>query len=200
MMMTSETDHRSRPDLAIILEPLPYVELLVQRSLSQIDLVVMHCTELPDMTMAREYGERVLYEAGTGASGHYYIDRDGSIYEYVNPVHTANHTRGYNPRSVGIEMVNIGRYPDWLDSRNQVMTEAYTAEQIAVLKRLLLQLKSQCESLQFIAGHEDLDTATVPASDDANKEVFRKRDPGPQFPWQEILAAVELKQIKQALL
>ena len=55
----------------------------------------------------------------------------------------------------------------------------------------------ECPNLQFIAGHEDLDTATVPASDDANKEVFRKRDPGPHFPWQEILAAVELKQITQ---
>lgn len=197
MMMTSETDHGSSPDLAIILEPLPYAELLAARPLSQIDLVVIHCTELPDMAMAREYGERVLYEAGTGASGHYYIDRDGGVYEYVNPVHTANHTRGYNPRSVGIEMVNIGRYPDWLDSSNQVMTETYTAEQISVLKKLLLQLKLECPNLQFIAGHEDLDTATVPASDDANKEVFRKRDPGPHFPWQEILAAVELKQITQ---
>ena len=197
MMMTSETDHGSSPNIAIIREPLPYVELLEQRSLSQIDLVVMHCTELPDMAMAREYGERVLYEAGTGASGHYYIDRDGSVYEYVNPRHTAHHTRGYNPRSIGIEMVNIGRYPDWLNSTNQFMTEAYTAEQISMLKKLLLKLKLQCENLQFIAGHEDLDTATVPASDDANKEVFRKRDPGPHFPWQEILAAVPLKQITQ---
>jgi len=197
MMMTSETDHGSSLDIAFILEPLPYVELLEKRSLSQIDLVVMHCTELPDMAMAREYGERVLYEAGTGASGHYYIDRDGSVYEYVNPVHTAHHTRGYNPRSVGIEIVNMGRYPDWLDSTHQVMTETYTVEQISALKKLLLQLKSQCENLQFIAGHEDLDTATVPASDDANKEVFRKRDPGPHFPWQEILSAVQLKQITQ---
>ena len=53
MMMTSETDHGSSPDIAIILAPLPYVELLEKRSLSQIDLVVMHCTELPDMAMAR---------------------------------------------------------------------------------------------------------------------------------------------------
>ena len=196
-MMTSETDHNLSPDLSIILEPLPYGELLEKRSLSQIDLVVMHCTELPDMAMAREYGERVLYEAGTGASGHYYIDRDGSVYQYVDPMHTANHTRGYNPRSVGIEMVNIGRYPNWFDSTNQAMTEAYTAEQISVLKKLLLQLKSQCPNLKFIAGHEDLDTATVAASDDPGKEVFRKRDPGPHFPWQEILAAVELKKITQ---
>jgi N-acetylmuramoyl-L-alanine amidase len=184
-------------DISLILEPLPYVELLETRPLSQIDLVVMHCTELPDMAMAREYGERILYEAGTGASGHFYIDREGSVYEYVNPAHTANHTRGYNPRSIGVEIVNIGRYPNWLDSNNQVMTEAYTSEQIAALKKLLLQLKLHCPNLQFIAGHEDLDTATVPASDNPDKLVFRKRDPGPLFPWQEILAAVQLKQITQ---
>ena len=95
-------------------------------------------------------------------------------------------------------MVNIGRYPDWLDSANQVMTETYTAEQISVLKKLLLHIKLECPNLKFIAGHEDLDVAMVPASDDAGTQVFRKRDPGPHFPWQEILAAVELKQITQA--
>lgn len=193
MIVTSAFD----PALSLILEPLPYVERLEKRALAEIDLVVMHCTELPDMAMAREYGERVLYEAGTGASGHYYIDREGSIYEYVNPLRIAHHTRGYNPRSVGIELVNIGRYPNWLDSTNQIMTEPYTAEQIAALEKLLLQLKSHCPNLQFIAGHEDLDTARVPASDDPAKEVFRKRDPGPLFPWQAILEATELKQIPQ---
>ena len=39
----------------------------------------------------------------------------------------------------------------------------------------MLQLKNECPNLQYIAGHEDLDTATVPASDDPNKMVFRKR-------------------------
>ncbi|MGH8052042.1 MAG: N-acetylmuramoyl-L-alanine amidase [Arenimonas sp.] len=193
MILTSAFD----PSLRLILEPLPYVGLLEKRPLSQIDLVVMHCTELPDMAMAREYGERVLYEAGTGASGHYYIDRDGSIHEYVNPAHIANHTKGFNPRSIGIELVNIGRYPNWYDADKQLMTEAYTAEQISSLKKLLLLLKFACPDLQFIAGHEDLDTAVVPATDDPDKTVFRKRDPGPLFPWQEILAAVELKQITQ---
>lgn len=193
--MTTTPDANLIPGL--ILEPLPYVSLLEKRPLTQIDLVVIHCTELPDMAMARVYGERVLYQVGTGASGHYYLDRDGCIYQYVSPSHIANHTRGYNPRSVGVEIVNIGRYPNWLDSGNQVMTEPYTHEQIAALKNLLLQLKSHCPNLQYIAGHEDLDTDTVPASDDPSKQVFRKRDPGPQFPWQDILAAVELKQITQ---
>jgi N-acetylmuramoyl-L-alanine amidase len=178
-----------------IVQPLPYEALLTERPLSQIDLVVMHCTELPDMVMAREYGERVLYEAGTGASGHFYIDRDGSVYQYVSPMRTANHTRGYNPRSVGIEMVNIGRYPNWLDSENQIMSEPYTEAQISSLKYLLIALRSHCSNLKFIAGHEDLDTAKVAASDDPNKEVFRKRDPGPQFPWQDVLNAVELERM-----
>jgi len=193
MIPTSAFD----PSPSLILEPLPYVSRLEKRPLSQVDLVVIHCTELPDMTMAREYGERVLYEAGTGASGHYYIDRDGSTYEYVTPEHVANHTRGYNPRSIGIELVNIGRYPDWYGSQNQVLTEPYTDSQILVLKKLLRQLQTDCPNLQFIAGHEDLDTATVVASDDPEKQVFRKRDPGPLFPWNDILDAVELKRITQ---
>ena len=193
MIVTSAFD----PSLRLILEPLPYLSRLEKRPLSQVDLVVIHCTELPDMTMAREYGERVLYEAGTGASGHYYIDRDGSVYEYVDPEHVANHTRGYNPRSIGIELVNIGRYPDWYGSNHQVMTEPYTDPQILFLKKLLLLLNVNCPNLQFIAGHEDLDSATVAASDDTEKQVFRKRDPGPLFPWQEVLEAVELKRIPQ---
>ncbi len=193
--MTLTSDFNS--PLSLNLEPLPYVHLLEKRPLSQIDLVVIHCTELPDMTMARAYGERILYEAGTGASGHYYIDRNGSVSEYVDPVHIANHTRGFNPRSVGIEIVNTGRYPNWYDSGNQVMTEPYSVEQMSALIKLLQRLKLECSNLQLIAGHEDLDTAMVSASDDPDKKVFRKRDPGPQFPWQDILAAVELKQLTQ---
>lgn len=193
MIATSAFD----TSLSLILEPLPYLARLEKRPLSQIDLVVIHCTELPDMTMAREYGERVLYEAGTGASGHYYIDREGGIHEYVFPECVAHHTRGYNPRSIGIELVNIGRYPDWYGSQNQVMTEAYTGSQIMHLKKLLRLLQANCPNLKFIAGHEDLDTDTVPASDDPAKTVFRKRDPGPLFPWQEILDATKLKRIPQ---
>ena len=54
---------------AIQIEHLPYVSRLQARDITDIDLVVIHCTELPDMAMAREYGERVLYpQAGTGAA------------------------------------------------------------------------------------------------------------------------------------
>lgn len=177
-------------------QPLPYVGRLDTRTLSQIDLVVIHCTELPDLAMAREYGERALHASGTGNSGHYYIDRDGRIMRYVSDERIANHTRGYNPRSVGIEIVNIGRYPDWLDSRHQAMHEAYTPEQVDAVIGLLRHLKTELPNLRFIAGHEDLDTEKVSASDDPDLRVYRKRDPGPHFPWLQVLAASGLTPLK----
>ncbi len=187
------------PDLpppAIHVWPLPYEERLAERAASQVDLVVIHCTELPDLATAREYGERQLYDSGAGNSGHYYIDRDGAVHLFVRPNRVANHTRGYNPRSMGIELVNIGRFPDWLDSRHQAMDEPYTEAQVQALIALLAVLKHELPQLRYIAGHEDLDTTQVEASDDASLKVARKRDPGPHFPWEQVLAGVKLERLK----
>jgi N-acetylmuramoyl-L-alanine amidase len=181
------------PEPTIHAWPLPYAARLEARELAGIDLVVMHCTELPDLTSAREYGERIHYPTGTGDSGHFYVDRDGAIHCFVEPVRIAHHTRGFNPRSIGIELVNRGRWPDWLDSRRQQMEEPYPGAQIQALVALLRHLGAALPSLQFIAGHEDLDTTRVAASDDPAVEVYRKRDPGPLFPWDEVLAAVALQ-------
>ena len=181
---------------------LPYEQRLDMRPIEQIDLVVIHCTELPDLATARTYGERVRYPeraegGGTGNSGHYYIDnkssgRDGSVHMFVRPERVAHHTRNYNLHSIGIELVNTGRYPDWLDSRRQDMREPYTEAQITSLIGLLTALHAQFTNLRWIAGHEDLDTEQVPASDDPQKTVARKRDPGPMFPWSRVLVAVPL--------
>lgn len=176
--------------------PLPYESRLPERPLDQVDLVVMHCTELPDLAMAREFGERVRYDSGTGNSGHFYIDRDGSTDCYVQPSRIANHTRGYNPRSVGVELCNRGRFPHWLDSRHQDMAEAYTPAQLQSLLDMLAWLRSELPRLRYVAGHEDLDTAKVAASDDPTLLVFRKRDPGPLFPWQSVIAASGLQRLR----
>jgi len=184
------------PEPSIHLWPLPYEERLTERPTAQIDLVVIHCTELPDMAMAREFGERVLYDSGTGNSGHYYIDRDGTVHVFVRPTRTANHTRGYNPRSVGIELVNTGRYPNWLDADHQTMAEPYTEAQILSLHWLLQSLQRELPQLRFIAGHEDLDTAKVSAGDDPAREVFRKRDPGPKFPWPQVIGSSGLERLQ----
>lgn len=176
--------------------PLPYADSLEVRRLDAIDLVVIHCTELPDLAMARDYGERVLYDAGTGNSGHFYIDRDGSVSQWVPLDRVAHHCRGYNPRSVGIELVNTGRYPDWFDSRRQEMSEQYPEVQIEALVLLLGELRRLLPPLRFIAGHEDVDIDKVPASNDAALAVQRKRDPGPRFPWQH-LASVALQRVRR---
>jgi N-acetylmuramoyl-L-alanine amidase len=173
--------------LSIHEQPLPYVDLLPERAVDAIELVVIHCTELPDLAMAREYGEKVLHTSGVGNSGHYYVDRDGAVYRYVPGTRVANHVRGHNPNSIGIELVNLGRYPHWWDSRQQQMTELYSEAQIAALNALLAQLRVEFPNLRQIAGHEDLDTALMPASDDASLEIRRKLDPGPLFPWAEVM-------------
>ncbi len=189
-MPTDPRPHAPRP------APLPYEGRLDPRPLSQVDLVVVHCTELPDLAAAREYGERVLYpESGTGNSGHYYVDRDGGCHRFVAPDRIAHHVRGYNPRSIGVELVNTGRWPDWLDSRRQAMEEAYPDAQVEALVALLRALQAELPSLRYIAGHEDLDTSMVPASDDPAILVPRKRDPGPLFPWQRVLEAVPLQRL-----
>lgn len=185
---------KDAPD--ITLQHLPYVERLGRRAPGDVDLVVIHCTELPDMAMAREYGERVLYpEAGTGAAGHWYVDRDGTITEYVPAERVAHHVRGWNPRSVGIELVNIGRFPHWYDSGHQAMEAPYPQAQVDALVRLLEHLAATLPGLRFIAGHEDLDTDRVQASDDPALTVARKVDPGPMFPWEDVLGRVSLERL-----
>ncbi|MET7141839.1 N-acetylmuramoyl-L-alanine amidase [Xanthomonas sp. PPL139] len=172
--------------------PLPYVGLLEERAPDSITLAVIHCTELPDLASARLYGERALYPSGTGNSGHFYIDRDGSVHRYVPLQRVAHHVRGYNRQSLGIELVNRGRYPLWLDSRHQAMTEPYPPAQIQALIRLLQQLRAELPLLRHIAGHEALDRSLEAASDDPARQVQRKLDPGPRFPWPQVLEAVAL--------
>jgi N-acetylmuramoyl-L-alanine amidase len=187
------------PPLPLQIDPLPYESRLDARPLSQVDLVVIHCTEVPTLAESRRFGEKVLYEAsGTGNSGHFYIDRDGALWQYVAADRVANHTRGYNPRSIGIELVNTGRYPNWFASDHQAMDEPYTPAQIDALVALLQRLTATHPALRFVAGHEDLDTDTVAASDDPSRQVRRKRDPGPLFPWDYVLSRVPLKRLDTA--
>ena len=185
--------------LAIHRDHLPYAEALASRSFASIDLAVIHCTELPDLAKSRAFGAEIHYTAsGTGNSGHYYIEQSGRVEEWVPLDRVAHHVRGYNERSVGIELVNRGRFPNWLDSREQRMTEPYPETQIAGLINLLAALELRLPSLRWIAGHEALDISRVESSDAPTMKVYRKRDPGMLFPWADVLAATALEWLPEA--
>ena len=178
----------------MFVDHLPYVAQLDKRPLDSINLVVIHCTELPDLATAREYGERIHYpETGTGNAGHYYIERSGRVEEWVPPDRVSHHVRGFNEHSIGIELDNPGRFPDWYDSRKQAMETPYSMVQLENLVRLLQLLKNAIPGLQHISGHEMLDRERVASSNDPDILVQRKTDPGPLFPWQRVIATSGLE-------
>lgn len=174
--------------------PLSYIKHLDHRNVDNISLVVIHCTELPDMAMARIWGEKVIHtESQSGNSGHFYIDRNGDTQAWVPNDYVAHHVRGHNEQSIGIELVNTGRYPHWFKSAHQEMSEPYPAVQIDALARLLEHLISILPELKYIAGHEELDTQWLPSQDKPDIMIRRKLDPGPHFPWSAIMDRIPLK-------
>jgi N-acetylmuramoyl-L-alanine amidase len=76
------------------------------------------------------------------------------------------------------------------------MTEPYPQAQIDALVGLLKQLQQELPNLHFIAGHEDLDRDQETAFDDPNIMVARKLDPGPLFPWPEVMRQVKLERLE----
>lgn len=183
--------------LNVFQRPLPYVDRLENRCTDEINLVVIHCTELPDLAMARVYGEREHYpETRTGNCGHFYIDRDGRIEQWVPLDRVAHHVRGFNPHSIGIELVNNGRYPDWFHFGQQQMSEPYCDLQIGALVALLEHLQTQFPELEKIAGHEDLDTGMIASEDAPDIMIRRKLDPGPLFPWPLLMQKTSLQRLE----
>ena len=171
---------------------LPYNNLLEKRTLNDIDMIVIHCTELPDIATARKYGEKIHYKSGTGNSGHYYIAKSGSTYQWVENDRVAHHVRGHNPKSIGIELDNLGRYPNWHQTTAQIMYDPYPQEQIDALVTLLNKLKKGIPSLTYITGHEDLDTRLIKSANNPEIYIRRKMDPGKMFPWHEIMKKITL--------
>ena len=152
------------PELPVETTPLPYEARLDARPRAQIDLVVIHCTELPDLATAREYGERVLYDSGTGNSGHYYIDRDGTVHLWVvararrqpharlQPAFDRHRTGEHRALSA------LARCGPPGDGRAVYRGADRCADRAA--EGRLRRTSRRCK---FITGHEDLDTTTVAA-------------------------------------
>jgi N-acetylmuramoyl-L-alanine amidase len=180
----------------VLQRPLSYVNRLEKRNVGNINLAVIHCTELPDLDTARQWGERLVHEnSRTGNSGHFYIDRDGIIEQWVPVDRVAHHARGQNVHTIGIELVNSGRFPNWFHSAHQHMSEPYPDQQIEALVYLLNDLAARYPSLGLVTGHEDLDTELLPADDSPATQIRRKLDPGPLFPWSLLLSRITLRRL-----
>lgn len=171
---------------------LPYNDKLQSRALTDIEVIVIHCTELPDIETARVYGEKIHYQSGTGNSGHYYIAKTGTTYQWVENNRMAHHVKDHNTNSIGIELDNLGRYPDWHKTNHQIMHDNYPSIQISALVNLIQKLNKQLPNLKYITGHEDLDTRLIKSENDPDVYIRRKMDPGKLFPWDEVMQKINL--------
>ena len=166
---------------------LPYNKQLDSRKLSDIEMIVIHCTELPDIPTARIYGEKIHYDSGTGNCGHYYVSKQGKVEQWVENNRIAHHVKGHNHNSIGIELDNLGRFPNWHKTNAQIMCDPYPQVQIDALADLLNQLKKDIPSLKYITGHEDLDKRLIPSENKPDIFIRRKMDPGKMFPWAQVM-------------
>lgn len=154
--------------------------------MNEINMIVIHCTELPDLVSARMMAEKILYPSQTGNCGHFYIGKSGDCYQWVDINRVAHHVRNHNSNSIGIELCHLGRYPHWYHSESQIITTKYPKKQMTALIDLINHLCNKLTCLKYITGHEQLDRSIVTASDNKNASVRRKIDPGPTFPWKKI--------------
>ena len=160
-----------------------YNNLLEERFLDNVNTIIIHCTELPTLNDAFEYAERKNNKTMIGNCCHYYVDRDGGIYRFVANKRIAYHAVNYNSTSIGIELINLGRYPNYYSSKHQQPIEEYPNAQILSLQYLLRNLHETIVTIKYIKRHSDIDKRIVQSSDEPTKSVRRKIDPGPLFPW-----------------
>lgn len=151
------------------------------------DLIVMHNISLPAGVFGLGYvqalfkGELLETEIagfeslrGLKVSSHFFIDREGKIWQFVSTKKRAWHAgqsqfQGQsrcNDFSIGIEMEGS----DFV---------AFDEKQYLSLEKLLTALVQAELGLRFITGHSDI------APD-------RKTDPGPYFDWERVLSVAPL--------
>lgn len=154
-----------------------------------VDLVVVHSISLPPGQFGGDevqalFTNRLDWEAhpffqtirGLVVSCHFYIRRDGSLWQFVSCDDRAWHAgvstyRGRdncNDDSIGIELEGLEG-------------DVFEAAQYATLHTLLAQIAAHYP-IRYLAGHSDI----APG---------RKNDPGTGFDWSEVTAIARLLQI-----
>ena len=115
----------------------------------RIDLIVVHCSATccnrpyPVTALIRDHRDRFGF---TGY--HYYITRDGTVYQTRHEQLIGAHARGYNQHSLGV------CYEGGLDEHGNA-ADTRTPKQKRALLRLLCRLKKAHPDARIL-GHRDL--------------------------------------------
>jgi hypothetical protein len=96
------------------------------RNGARIEMIVLHCTEASLDSTITEFTENTARQV----SAHYVIDRNGDIYQMVRDGDRANHARGANSNSIGIEHVA---------TESQALADAQSEATAALIRWLLAQ-------------------------------------------------------------
>ena len=156
-----------------------------------VDTIIVHAISGPD---TRCPGGKMAFSGAPGDADrwksffdkhpflgiHYVVDRDGKVDASTPESRVANHALDNNDTSIGIELVHDG------DG-----TEPFENAQIDALIGLLRSIRSRHDvAIENIRGHADVDARTFRCEGRVQKT---KMDPGANFPWERVRAALEPK-------
>ena len=142
---------------------------VIKRPKKNIKFIIIHYTGMRNELSALNR----LCNKEAKVSAHYFIKKNGSVFNLVPPLYEAWHAgescwkdlKSLNRNSVGIEIQNSGH-----DNKY----ENFSQKQIASTKKLLKYLMNKYKiNSKNVLGHSDI------APD-------RKKDPGEKFPWKEL--------------
>ncbi len=108
---------------------------------------------------------------------HYVIDKTGNVEAGVPENQIANHAKGNNLDSIGIELVNRG---DGVDEYTELQLGMLVAALRSIVRRWGVKKSG-------ILGHSAVDDRYFECG---GKKIKSKPDPGPAFPWGRVLEAI----------
>lgn len=155
---------------------------------------------------------KVLHDR-RGLSCHFLLDVDGTLYQTLDVTDTAWHARHSNPRSIGVEIANLGAFPPGQHPQpegalvrgrihgRELEMAPYTDAQYEALAKLTRALCATFPELRADAPRGRGGEVRSDALSDAEWARFRgilahshittdKTDPGPAFDWERLLAGL----------
>ena len=163
---------------------------LSNQSSRSIDVITIHDMEYPELPTSAEWCAQFFAgSAAPRASAHYSVDSN-SIVQSVRDRDVAWHAPGANHNGIGIEHAGYAKQSraQWLD--------AYSRQELAISAKLVAHLCALYEIPIVKLGPAELRTGEHGICGHVDVSVaFGKSthyDPGPNFPWDEYLALVEL--------